>query len=243
MAGDWIKVEKASGGKPEVLRIAELLHVHPTHAFGLCVQFWCWCDDQMTNGDAMSVTYQTLDALLGHQGFCEALVKVGWMTTRYGRIRVTNFDRHLSESSKKRALANNRKQGLRERSTKATRVPREEKKREEKKVSKKEENAPSFRPPTVEEIRDYCTARNSTVDPEQFRDFYESKGWLVGAAKMKDWKAALRNWEKRDHAERTQGRKQTSLESNLSALQRFAAGDEGRVRKGDGPPVRLETNQ
>jgi hypothetical protein len=129
MAGDWIKVEKTSDGKPEVLRIAELLHVHPTHAFGLCVQFWCWCDDQMTSGNALGVTYATLNSLLGHDGFCEALVKVGWLRTRQGRICVTNFDRHLSESSKKRALANKRKQSFRERSPKHANVPREEKKR------------------------------------------------------------------------------------------------------------------
>jgi hypothetical protein len=242
MAGDWIKVEKTSGSKPEVLRIAELLHLHPSHAFGLCVQFWCWCDDQMAGGDALGVTYQMLNSLLGHQGFCEALVKVGWMRTRYGRIWVTNFDHHLSESSKKRALANKRKQSFRERSPKATSVPREEKKRAEKRVSKREEQASSFRPPTVDEIRDYCTARNNKIDPEQFRDFYESKGWLVGSAKMKDWKACIRNWEKREHVERTPARKPTGFESNLSALERFAASDESRLREGDGSPVRLEAN-
>ena len=243
MAGDWIKVEKTSGSKPEVLRIAELLQIHPAHAFGLCVRFWCWCDDQMTTGDAMSVTHQTLDALLGHDGFCEALVKVGWMRTRYRRIRVVNFDRHLSQTSKKRAIAQKTMTGVRLRSQRNESATREEKKREEKKVFKREEGAPPFRPPAVEEIREYCTARNSTVDPEQFRDFYASKGWLVGAAMMKDWKAALRNWEKRDHAERTQARKPTSFESNLGALQRFATGDEGRLRQGDGGPVRLEANQ
>lgn len=242
MAGDWIKVEKTSAGKPEVLRIAELLHVHPSHAFGLCVQFWCWCDDQMTTGNVIGVTYATLNALLGHDGFCEALVKVGWMRTRKGQICVTNFDRHLSESSKTRALTNKRKQSFRERSPKHPSVPREEKKREEKKVSKTEEAVPSFRPPAVEEIRDYCTARNNKIDPEQFRDFYESKGWMVGVSKMKDWKACIRNWEKRSDPERTTARKQTSFESNLSALERFAASDQSRVREGDGSPVRLEAN-
>jgi hypothetical protein len=39
MAGDWIKVEKATPAKPEVLSISEILGVHPVHAFGLCVKF------------------------------------------------------------------------------------------------------------------------------------------------------------------------------------------------------------
>ena len=47
------------------------------------------------------------------------------------------------------------------------------------------------------EIKDYCIERNNGIDAEQFFDFYESKGWLVGKTKMKNWKAAIRTWEKR----------------------------------------------
>lgn len=57
--------------------------------------------------------------------------------------------------------------------------------------------APYFTPPTIEEIREYCVSRNNNVNPEQFYDFYESKGWMVGNARMKDWKAAVRTWERR----------------------------------------------
>jgi hypothetical protein len=57
----------------------------------------------------------------------------------------------------------------------------------------------SFNKPTVEQIQDYCKERNNTVDGETFFDFYESKGWLVGKTKMKDWKAAVRNWERSDN--------------------------------------------
>jgi len=51
--------------------------------------------------------------------------------------------------------------------------------------------------PSVEEIKDYCLERNNGIDAEQFFDFYESKGWLVGKNKMKCWRAAVRTWEKR----------------------------------------------
>lgn len=56
---------------------------------------------------------------------------------------------------------------------------------------------PYFTPPTIEEIREYCVSRNNNVNPEQFYDFYESKGWVVGNTRMKDWKAAVRTWERR----------------------------------------------
>lgn len=55
-----------------------------------------------------------------------------------------------------------------------------------------------FTPPTVEEVAAYCQARNNTVDAERFIDYYESNGWKVGRNKMKDWKAAVRSWERND---------------------------------------------
>ena len=55
-----------------------------------------------------------------------------------------------------------------------------------------------FAPPTVDEVRAYCQERGNNIEPQRFVDFYESKGWMVGKNKMKDWKAAVRNWENRD---------------------------------------------
>ena len=55
-----------------------------------------------------------------------------------------------------------------------------------------------FTPPSVEEVRVYCAERKNSVDPERFVDFYASKGWLVGKSKMKDWRAAVRSWERSD---------------------------------------------
>lgn len=57
-----------------------------------------------------------------------------------------------------------------------------------------------FTPPTLTEVTEYCNERNNGVDPERFVDFYASKGWKVGNQPMKDWKACVRTWEKRDRA-------------------------------------------
>lgn len=56
-----------------------------------------------------------------------------------------------------------------------------------------------FSPPTIDEIKDYCVKRNNSVDANNFFDFYESNGWLVGKNKMKDWKASVRTWENREN--------------------------------------------
>lgn len=52
-------------------------------------------------------------------------------------------------------------------------------------------------PPSLEDVTSYCQERNNSVDPEAFIAFYESKGWKVGGARMKNWKAAIITWEKR----------------------------------------------
>ena len=66
--------------------------------------------------------------------------------------------------------------------------------------------APQFVKPTVEEIDGYCKERRNGLDAQQFFDFYESKGWKVGAVKMKDWRASVRTWEQRRKTEQTGGR-------------------------------------
>lgn len=58
--------------------------------------------------------------------------------------------------------------------------------------------AKRFAPPTLAEVQSYVAERHSPVDPQEFIDFYASKGWMVGKTPMKDWKAACRNAEKWD---------------------------------------------
>jgi len=58
-----------------------------------------------------------------------------------------------------------------------------------------------FCPPTLEEVQAYCQERKNNVDPQRFMDHYRSNGWMVGKNKMKDWKAAVRNWESRRNSE------------------------------------------
>lgn len=55
-----------------------------------------------------------------------------------------------------------------------------------------------FVPPSVEEVSQYCIENKIDVDPDKFFNFYEAKGWYVGKNKMKNWKAAIRTWERND---------------------------------------------
>ena len=61
-----------------------------------------------------------------------------------------------------------------------------------------------FVPPTLAEVQSYVAERQSPVDPQDFIDFYASKGWMVGKTPMKDWKAACRNAETWERWSRTE---------------------------------------
>lgn len=66
---------------------------------------------------------------------------------------------------------------------------------ERKKVAPKKER---FKPPTVQEVQDYCNERQNGIQAYTFVNFYQSKGWKVGNQPMKDWKAAVRTWEQKN---------------------------------------------
>jgi hypothetical protein len=55
-----------------------------------------------------------------------------------------------------------------------------------------------FVPPAVDEVRLYCQDRQNAVDPQRFVDYYTSNGWMVGANRMQDWRAAARNWTRKE---------------------------------------------
>lgn len=55
-----------------------------------------------------------------------------------------------------------------------------------------------FVPPTLEEVQAYILEKGYSVDAESFIAFYQSKNWYVGKNKMKDWKAAILTWQKRE---------------------------------------------
>ena len=73
------------------------------------------------------------------------------------------------------------------------------------KVKEKVKVSRGFSPPNLEECMSTFEEAGSTTDEgEKFFNFYESKGWMVGRSKMKNWKAAARNWIKRNNDERRQ---------------------------------------
>jgi len=101
-----------------------------------------------------------------------------------------------------------------------------------------------FSPPTIEQIIEYCLERKNTVDPEKWHNHYTANGWMVGRSKMKDWKAAVRYWEKNGYGNGKTGSCRSKRDEADEIRERFARelleansgrGNEGVVGKIQGP--------
>jgi predicted phage replisome organizer len=129
-----------------------------------------------------------------------------------GFIAISNWEKHqniegmekIREQTRQRVAKYREQQKLECNVTVTQSNATEEERRKKNKKEDKESNIADkphthkFVIPKLEEIQEYCKERNNTVNAEKFFDFYQSKGWLVGKAAMKDWKACVRTWEQKE---------------------------------------------
>ena len=74
-----------------------------------------------------------------------------------------------------------------------------------------------FKKPKLDEVKNYCILRKNNIDAEAFIDFYESKNFMIGKNKMKDWKAAVRTWERREKGKpQTMSKIHQHLQKNIN---------------------------
>jgi hypothetical protein len=104
---------------------------------------------------------------------------------KFSVVTVVNWDLYQMDESKSN-------------SKNSSKVTTKEQQRNTNKNDKNDKNNKNniFIPPTLEEVISYCKERNNSVDPQKWYDFYSAKGWMIGKNKMKDWKAAVRTWER-----------------------------------------------
>ncbi len=84
--------------------------------------------------------------------------------------------------------------------------------KEKEKINKKKK----FAPPAVDEVAAYCLERKNSVDAQKFVDYYTANGWRVGKNKMRDWKAAVRTWERNNFNRAEDGKKPEKIWSKRS---------------------------
>lgn len=214
MAGDWVEITHELPEKPEVLAIAGIVGVSRYEVLGRLVVLWRWFDLHSTDGDAPSVTPASLGAaIFGDEvgvRVMEACIEVGWLEATPRHVRVVNFDAHISESAKKRALNRRRNQRYRvtiaRRNERPDRVTTEQNRTEHIKTRAGQTARPlrgTRLPPgwlPGEGGYNFCREVRPELDPsevfEHFKDYWNAQ---PGAKGVKlDWQATWRNWVRRE---------------------------------------------
>lgn len=127
---------------------------------------------------------------------------IGKGSTEADRQRL--YDRRISEERKQNKLTQSRNlEEICKKSTPEIEIELEKDIEIEKEIHSSAKSTTTkrkrFEKPTLSQITQYCLERNNNVNAEQFYDYYESNGWKVGKNSMKDWKAAVRTWEKNNY--------------------------------------------
>jgi biotin operon repressor len=126
-------------------------------------------------------------------------------TSKYRIITIKNYDLYQTptdEATGDRQASDRQATGDRQQLNKANNY--------NKSNNDNKKNVGHFTPPTLSEVSDYCIERKNSIDPQRFIDYYTANGWIVGKTKMKDWKAAVRNWERRDSGGTAGGKTETT---------------------------------
>ena len=186
---------------------------------------------------------QMIDDISELPGMGEAMQEVEWVILAEGGLRFPSFFSENNVDPNEDKAAKNAERQRRYRESKAKPKPktdeendvtrnvtrnvtvahREEKNREEKSSviqTQEPQGTPKaareyFRKPSVQDVAEYATGICANIDPQAFCDHYQSNGWRVGKASMKDWKAAVRNWAKRDLETQAKGRVSASRETPI----------------------------
>jgi uncharacterized protein YdaU (DUF1376 family) len=170
---------------------------------------------QWSNGDLPD----DVDRLARIAGCSPKRLQKAWVTVRVkftqnGEGRLINL--RLEETRKKQeeyrvnSIESGRRGGLKTQQKKSIKMvipssdppsdpssdPSSENKALQSSVSITKISSTLFTIPMVDLVSSYCQERKNKIDPQRFIDHYTSNGWMVGKNKMRDWKAAVRTWEK-----------------------------------------------
>jgi len=85
-----------------------------------------------------------------------------------------------------------------------------------------------FVKPTAKQIEEYAKSIRFDLEGGRFIDSYESKDWMIGKNRMKDWKAAVRTWKRMDN-DRNHPKHKTLHPNAQRGIERFCSEDEGEV--------------
>ena len=163
------------------------------------------------------------------------LASLGMISEIDGYIQIEGWDDHQSADKLEQIREQNRIRKQKERERKQIAMSRDghvtvtqchatDIDKEIDKDIEKDIKVRRFTPPTPEEVQQYCSESGHYIDADAFVDFYNSKNWMVGKNKMKDWKSAVRNWERRDKEKNHTGNRFNNFEQQREEIDPYALG-------------------
>ena len=163
------------------------------------------------------------------------LASLGMISEIDGYIQIEGWDDHQSADKLEQIREQNRIRKQKERERKQIAMSRDrhvtvtqchatEIDKEIDKDIDKDIKVRRFTPPTPTEVQQYCSESGHYIDADAFVDFYNSKNWMVGKNKMKDWKSAVRNWERRDKEKNHTGNRFNNFEQQREEIDPYALG-------------------
>jgi hypothetical protein len=220
MAADWIKMRVDLQSHPKVVRILSATSTDKFRVIGGLLAVWCVFDTHSTDGVLHGYTPETMDHVIGWEGFTRAMESVGWMAfDGLQTLSLPEFDTHNGQSAKRRAEDQKRKKNDRNPvRILSAELPdkkrtREEKRREDKEQEKRAKEKPIF-------LTDWITALEGDAVPADDPLFawaatvglprewialawWAFEGSYTGdgqgrAKKYTDWRATFRNAVKND---------------------------------------------
>lgn len=202
MTNGWIKIHRKTLDNPVVMKDA----AHA--AVWLYLLLSASHDEHRTVFNGKVITLQAGQLVTGRKKIADALSldesKVRRILNSFENDRM--IDQQMTNGGRLISLLNwecyqksdqqTDQQVTNERPTSDQRVTTIQEYKELKNDKNVRKNIGRFTPPTPDEVRDYCQERGNSVDAQRFVDYYASKGWMIGKNKMKDWRAAVRTWER-----------------------------------------------
>lgn len=203
----WIESHQNLRDHPKTLRLERALHVTRTCVIGHLHVLWWWAMDYAQDGDLSRFTNAEIAAASLWPGdadeFCQALESAGFVSANPLQIHDwMDYCGKLIARRQKNAIAMKASRAQHVDNTcRATvpnpTVPNQTIKRE-RAAKAASPRQPSFAKPTFEEVRDYINAKDYQLDPVKWYAHYEANGWRVGKNPMRDWKAAVITWTRKD---------------------------------------------
>jgi hypothetical protein len=217
----WLESHQSLRHHPKLSTACRILSAPAPHIVGHLHFLWWWCMDYALDGDLSCYTNEQIADAAGWTGdanlFVQALANSGFLDEDNSYYKIHDWYDFCGELVKRKLERKNNKpkkvsgkasDNVRQKLDNVPPTDIQTYRHTDRDMCApnggatpfppipEKRRTPAFTKPSLEEVAAYCGERGHRVDPQKFLDHYEANGWRVGRNPMRDWKAAVRTWER-----------------------------------------------